>query len=164
MTEVLVVTAQAASVHGHHFTILQPISCSCIIFSALEVMVVERVVQSKLTAPVVELCEYRLASIHCGQGVGKLRTNHIAAHRFLHLDIDDVRHIIPISYSGFVDEFYMIDTLHIERKQIVTGSNDVVDAHLNVSKVRQCGNATHGFVNTDVGQCELRQQGIAVRR
>ena len=44
----------------------------------------------------------------------------VICHRFLHLDIDDVRNIIPISHTGFVDEFYMIDTLHVERKQIVT--------------------------------------------
>ena len=90
-------------------------------------------------------------------------------HDLMHLNINNVRdthsraklaYPLPftISHTRIVDKLDVVNTLHVERLQILACGNDIVDAHLHCAKIRQCRNAVHGLVHADVGQREFCQQ------
>ena len=57
MTEVLVLRVQTVTVHCHHIAILQLISSRLVVCGTFEFTIVERIVQGKLTAPMVHFAE-----------------------------------------------------------------------------------------------------------
>ena len=105
----------------------------------------------------VHLTVQRLAAVCRREGVGELRPQHIAADGFLHLYINNVRDTLSIAHARVVDELDVLHALHVERLQVLTRSNDAVDAHLHRSQIRQRRDAAHGLVDTDMGQREFCQ-------
>ena len=120
-------------------------------------MIVEVIAESELTTSVVDFSEERFVAIHGGERIGQLGANDIATYGFLHLNINNVRDTFAISHTGIVNKLNVVNTLHVECLQILACGNDVVDAHLNSSEVRQCCYAVHRLVYADMWQSEFCQ-------
>jgi len=162
VAQIFVLLGEQMSIQNHRFPRFQRVNSLFVVFRALEILVVKAVVEAEFALFVVDFSINRLVAIHGGQCVRQLRADDIAADGLFHLENDDISRFFAVAQARIVDKFDALDGFHIKRKQVFACGHDVVDAHLHRTEVAECRDAVHRLIDADVGQCEFRQERIAV--
>ena len=156
VAQIFVLLGEQMPIQNDRFPRFQRINSLFVVFRALEILVVEAIVEAEFALFVVDFPVNSLVAVHGGERVAELRAEEIAADGFSHPEMDDECRFLAVAQPWILDELDALDALHVECEQVFARGHNVVDAHLHGTQIRQCLDAVCRLIDADVGQGELR--------